>query len=921
MSGPPELGRGVVIDHGDPVPAPWAGAPVVEVDVADPAPAVLALHDAWAGRTPVVVDLLTPADRFRAPESVAVEPWRLGPRFELWLDRLHFLVWANTYDARGGIEPVWWWARKALRLGASLSDAADITLPDGTPAWVDGGPRGWVDLPTEVVHRETVEAGSLRVEPAPIAVTAALAPDQLAAVAHDDGPARIVAPAGSGKTRVLTERLRHLLVDKGYERDTVLAVAYNKRAQVELEQRTTDFRPRVSTLNALGHRLLGGPRVLEEREVRRIVEGLVPSKQRRANTDPLAPYLEGLTAIRLGLRDPEEVEAERDDVPGLAAAFGPYREALRRARAVDFDEQVYGAVELLLADGELRRQVQPGHRHLLVDELQDLTPAHVLLLRLLATPALDVFGVGDDDQTIFSHQGADPAFLIDYAELFPGAESHPLEVNYRCPVAVVDAARHLLSYNRRRVPKEIRSGPGADPSPDALVVRRHRSEAGATDLVEVVRGWLADGTAAGDMAVLTRVNSLLLAPHVALSQAGVPISSTLSPDVLERTGIRAALAYLRLGASPDRLRPDDLTEVLRRPSRGFPNWIAKWFRRDMSIDELRTISDRIDDAKVGAKVLSLADDLDAVARAVATKTTRQALQVVADDVGLGGAMSLLDRSKGGQTASQLDDLDALVQVADLHPEPATFEHWLRSVLQRETSTEGITLSTVHRVKGMEWDRVAVYGVTDGVLPHRLAEDEEEERRVLHVAITRGRHRVTVLADAGRPSPFLGELDGTAPRREAKPVVRNAPASKPASTKQAQLEARVGLTIEANGGFTGEVVEIDDDGVRLQLTTGGKLAVRFGETVTIKGRAATLVAAPDLPPEVAAAEEALRAWRLERCRADKVSAFIVASNAVLRAIATARPSSIVELSRVDGIGPTKLDLYGDEILAVLDGLSG
>src|SRR5688500_1182825 len=109
VPGPPELGRGVVVHAGDPVPAPWADAPVVTVDDAaleDPAAAVAALHDAWAGRRPVVVSLAVPADRFRAPVSVALEPWRLGARFELWHDRLHFLVWANTYDARDGIEPV-----------------------------------------------------------------------------------------------------------------------------------------------------------------------------------------------------------------------------------------------------------------------------------------------------------------------------------------------------------------------------------------------------------------------------------------------------------------------------------------------------------------------------------------------------------------------------------------------------------------------------------------------------------------------------------------------------------------------------------------------------------------------------------------------------------------------------------------------
>ena len=874
---PPALGRGVIVDRGDPVPRPWASAPVVVVDEAaleDPGPVVTALHAAWSARRPVVVSLGLETDRFRPPISVAADPWRLGARFELWLDRLHFLVWANNYDARGGIGPVWWWARKAARLGARLPDdgPGDVVLADGTRAWVDGGPRGPFDIGDAIVHREAVEAGSLRPEPAPVGVNAHLAPDQLAAVGHGAGPARIVAPAGSGKTRVLTERLRRLVVDLGFQRDVVLAVAYNKKAQLEMEERCADFRPRVSTLNALGHRLLGSPRVLDEREVRRLIDGLVPKRPQRANTDPIAPYLEGLSAIRLGLRDPEEVEAERDDVPGLASAFVPYRRALAAAGAVDFDDQVYGAVERLLRDGEERRRVQLAHRHLLVDELQDLTPAHVLLVRLLATPALDVFGVGDDDQVIYGHAGADPSFLIDFAELFPGAASHPLQVNYRCPVAVVDAARTLLSYNHRRLPKEIRPAPAAEPAPDALVVRRHAAEAGARELVGVVQGWIDEGVAPTQVAVLTRVNSLLLAPQVALVEAGVPVDSTLSPEVLQRTGVRAALAYLRLGASADRLQPDDLQEVLRRPSRGFPNWIGKWLRRPMSLADLRSVGQRIDDAKVGTKVAGLADDLAAVARAVARGTTREALAVIADEVGLGGAMSLLDGSKGGQSGSQLDDLEALAQVAALQPDPVTFEPWLRGVLAAQPyRVEGVTLSTVHRVKGMEWDRVAVFGVAGGLMPHRLAEDEEEERRVLHVAITRGRHRIMVLADQSRPSPFLAELDGSAPRRPPG-VRRPVPAAAPATPRR-DIRRRAGLALDA-----------------------------------------------DLPPEAARAEEALRAWRLERSRADKVPAYVVLPNSVLRSIATRRPATATELAAVDGIGPTKLDLYGDEIIALLDSLA-
>ncbi|MGE3620702.1 MAG: UvrD-helicase domain-containing protein, partial [Acidimicrobiia bacterium] len=402
---PAELGRGVVVHADAEPPPPWAGARRVRIDeaaVAAPEDVVAELHAAWSARVPVVVELDVDPAGFRAPRSSAGELWELGAGHTPWHDRLHFLVWANNYDGRAA-EPIWWWARKARRCGATEPGAGpgDVVLADGRPAWVDGGPRRpWAAgaLGAAVVHAESVDLGSLAVVPEPVVPAVALAPDQLAAVAHEAGPARIVAPAGSGKTRVLTERLRHLLVDRGYEPAGVLALAYNKQAQVEMARRTPGLGARIRTLNAWGYELvtrsLGRrPEVLDERDVRAIVERLVPRQQRRVNTDPLARYLEGLSLVRLGLRRPEVVEEQMGDVPGLAAAVEPYRAELRRRGAIDFDEQVFLAAESLVRDGELRRAVQAEHRHLLVDELQDLTPAHVLLLRLVACPTYDVFGV------------------------------------------------------------------------------------------------------------------------------------------------------------------------------------------------------------------------------------------------------------------------------------------------------------------------------------------------------------------------------------------------------------------------------------------------------------------------------------------------------------------------------------------------
>ncbi len=869
-AGPPALGRGVIVLAGDPVPEPWAGAPVVAIDeaaVADPAAAVTTLHELWSRRRPVVVALAVDPATFRSPREWVVPVHDLDAALEPWHDRLHFLAWNNNVDARTG-EPVWWWATKAARLGATPTPEGpgDVLLADGRPAWIDGGPRQPLAVEgAAVVHAETVEAGLLTPAPAPTPPTAELAPDQLAAVAHGAGPARVLAPAGSGKTRVLTERLRHLVVDRGYEPDGVVAVAYNVKARDELVERTTSFRSRIQTLNGLAYALLrdhrgGTPKVVDEREVRGIVEKLAPRKRPRVNTDPLAAYLEALTAVRLGLRHPDDVEDERGDVPGFGSMFDAYRDELHRRGVVDFDEQVYGSLEALLQDGPFRRRSQARYRHLLVDEFQDLTPAHVLLLRLLAAPTFDVFGVGDDDQVIYGHAGADPAFLVDIGRYLPGAGSHELEVNYRCPVAVVDGARHLLGYNQVRVEKVMRPGPAADPAADALTVTLHQADGGATELVQQVQAWLAEpGATTDQVAVLARVRSLLLAPHVALAEAGTPIQSILTTDVLGRTGVRAALAYLRIAVGPDDVRADDLAEVYRRPSRGMPNWITKWFARAGSVEGVHRIAERLDDERVADKVEELASDLDLLAATAAGGgTTRDLLTVVRDGIGLGSAMEQLDRSKGGEGSSQLDDLEGLRQVAVLHPDPAGFEPWLRSTFHRETDAGGVTLSTVHRVKGREWDRVAVFGATNGLLPHRLAADVEEERRILHVAITRGRHRVAVLGDETGPSPFLDELDGSAPTAAVA-----APRARPT----------------AAGGA--------------------------GPSPSTSA-----------PPEPGSLGAALRDWRLERSRAEDVPAYVVASNATLDAIADARPTSMAALRRVPGIGPAKLERYGKDILTLV-----
>ena len=338
---------------------------------------------------------------------------------------------------------------------------------------------------------------------------------------------------------------------------------------------------------APGQTSYGQPRrfeTIDEGEVRRILGKLVKFPRKR-NADPVATWIEALSLARLGLRSPDKVEQLYDgDVDGFAQVFVRYRHELDRSSRVDFDEQIQRAIEVLLGDHVARAAAQRACRVMLVDEFQDLTPAHLLLVRLLAGPDAAVFGVGDDDQTIYGYNGADPRWLIDFGDLFPGAGEHPLEVNYRCPADVVAAADMVLRHNSVRVAKTIR----AAKTGTGLVVES--GDAPVDTTVRIVRSAIDAGSAPADIAVLTRVNSLLAPVQVALGAAGIAVAGGVGREFAERTAVCAALAWLRLATAGERFEPEDLAEALRRPSRSLHPTIANWVGEQTSLDGLRSLT-------------------------------------------------------------------------------------------------------------------------------------------------------------------------------------------------------------------------------------------------------------------------------------------------------------------------------------------
>ena len=940
--GPTVLGRHVVVITASSVPSEWSDAERLTIDaeaIADPLPILVDLRAASGSGRSVVIELTPEAIEVlsRPPDSVDARPLHVvGPTHSFALDELYHLVWSNSIDVRDPKRPRWELLDRAVALGAvpvgPNQALGDVVLPNGESVWLDGGPIRHLDPVGNcpVLHAVQVEHHRLVVPRANI-TDAELAADQLAAVTHPGGAARIIAPAGSGKTRVLTERARHLLEVWRLPATAVSLVAFNKRAQEEMRARTSGLTGlQVRTLNAIALAILNGVapfapqsrtwRTVNEPDVRRVLSRFV-TVPKRLNSDPLAPWIDALSLVRLGLVDPVEVERRYGgDVDGLADVWPHYRQAMEREGSIDFDDQIYRAVEILLTQPVARRVAQQVSRILLVDEFQDLTPAHLLMIRLLSAPGGAVFGVGDDDQTIYGYNGADPGWLIDFGTSFPGAGDHPLEVNYRCPGGVVVAVDRLLRHNRRRVDKTIRS---ASTDPGGWSATSSDDPVGAT--VSAVSGALAGGAAAHHVAVLTRVNATIAPVQVALGIAGVPISGGVGTEFAERTAIRSSLAWFRLaGGGP--FAPDDLNEALRRPSRALHPKIREWVLEQRDLDGLRRLAGRVTTERDALRIAEFESDLATLHRMVsAGRSTLEIAATLIDRVGLGGAVATLDTGRHGMNRSaQGDDLTAIRQLARMHENPRSFESWLRERLAVRRDPNGVVLATVHRVKGQEWPHVIVHLADADQYPHRLADDVEEERRLFHVAVTRASSHVTIVSGE-RPSPFVSELTSEPPEHpihvEVPVVGRAAPASRKSDLPDHPLLDRqrvmavVGLVL-VDQGQEWTITDLEPEAAVTERN-GAVRRFRIGAKVETVGRQRGQLAARcgETSEAGVRAFDQLRVFR-DRARNGK-PAYTVFDDKTLAAIASTLPSDLGQLAGVKGVGPAKLELYGDDVLTIVE----
>jgi len=636
-----------------------------------------------------------------------------------------------------------------------------------------------------------------------------LNPQQRQAVETIHGPVLILAGAGTGKTRVITHRIAHL-IRHGIAPGHVLAVTFTNKAAREMQERVRQLlprsanhggpgaseRPTICTFHSLGVRILrqhierlGYKRnfvIYNEAEqlgaVRKILSSiLTPGKK----VDPAE-----VLALLSRLRNAEGKQrfADEDTLALAERIQARYQSALRACNAVDFDDLILLPLRLFAEHPEVLTQCRARFRHVMVDEYQDTNAAQFRLVHALTREHRNLCVVGDDDQSIYGWRGAEIANLLDMERHYPEVKVIKLEQNYRSTDTILKAANAVIKHNVRRRAKQLWSGKGQG-SRIALHAFDDEEEEARTIVEEIEFLRQAKRIPWSDQAILFRTNLQSRPFETALRQAGVRYHLVGGQSFFDRREVRDFLAYLKMLLNPH----DDISllRIANVPARGLSDATMERLlglsheRKTSVFSTMREAADSDTfNARTRASLAAFLGFVEATRHELAATPdlplSRWAERVLAQT----GFVEELRRSEKDREAAEnrvrnLKDLVATLDNEAKTGQPAVerLQRFLEDLTldtEREEETESagdaVTLITMHSCKGLEFPHVYVAGLEEGLLPHARSKAEgtlDEERRLFYVAITRARQTLTLSHCGGRkkygqlmpchPSPFLKEL--------------------------------------------------------------------------------------------------------------------------------------------------------------------
>jgi len=621
---------------------------------------------------------------------------------------------------------------------------------------------------------------------------------QREAVLHGEGPLLILAGAGSGKTRVITCRIAHLIQERGVEPYRILAVTFTNKAAGEMRERVERLVGGaqglwISTFHAMGARvlrrhadLLGYGRdfvIYDEDDVKRLGRAVL----RELDLDPelyrVDKMLRAVERAKHRLKGPKEGGIKKGEE---ASFYARYQKRLHQANAFDFADLIFQTHRLWERHPPVLKEYRERFAHVLVDEFQDTDRAQYGLLKMLCHSGANICVVGDDDQSIYMWRDADVSHILGFERDYPGARVVKLERNYRSTANILAAASRVIARNRNRHEKTLwtEDEPGPPVQFNYLADEREEADWAARTILE------AGGF--GRAAVFYRMNAQSRALEEAFRLYGLPYVVVGGTRFFDRKEIRDLVAYLRMVANP---KSDvDLLRIINVPARG----IGKLTRERLQAGASRadcSIWEILDPAKLDVlrkaereKVLGFRDLIEGLRSASADRASEEIIELCIER---SGYLSALEKEGGDTAMARQENLRELVTAA-MEFSSMTGDHTLEGFLQHialitdidmaESGAEAVSLMTLHAAKGLEFDWVFLVGLEEGLLPHyrsldagadedaqRVRGGVEEERRLCYVGMTRARRCLFLSCAQSRsifgrternpPSRFLEDVPG------------------------------------------------------------------------------------------------------------------------------------------------------------------
>ena len=692
-----------------------------------------------------------------------------------------------------------------------------------------------------------------------------LNPAQREAVRATEGPVLVIAGAGSGKTRVLTRRIAHLLAAVGVKPPEILAITFTNKAAAEMRERVEDLvgpparAAWVMTFHAACGRILRreAPRlgyrsnftIYDSADQIRLTKQCLEDLERDPKRFTPRGIHSQISNAKNQLIGPDDyasrVASFYDQT--VADVYKLYQTKMFNSNAVDFDDMLYLTVDVLERFPEAQEKWQTAFRYLLVDEYQDTNHAQYRFLQLLAAKHMNVFAVGDPDQSIYAFRGADIRNVLEFERDFPGAKTISLEQNYRSTNSILEAANGVISHNRERKPKNLWSELGDGDPVRVVEVEDEHSEARyvAAEIARLVE----EGYNGNEIAVFYRTNAQSRVLEDVLVRQGVAYQVIGGPRFYERAEIKDLVAYLQVIDNP--FDAVSLLRIANRPRRGIgDSTLAKLmsFADDAEMS-LWEAMDRTDAAGVGTAPAKAVKSFRTVIQSLMSASQEfDVPELIERVLEQSGFMDSLEAERTIEAQGRIENLQELVSLAREWMESAA-EPTLSSFLQEVSlysdqdaiRGEGslVTLMTLHNAKGLEFRAVYLIGMEEGIFPHSRSIEEqgvEEERRLCYVGMTRAMERLTLLHASSRmlyggrsynlPSRFLDELpEAHVERDQLKP----ASWSNYGAPKQSQVAPRHDVPSLSTGdnvrhGTLGE-------GVVTRIEPGGVITVRFADDGT------------------------------------------------------------------------------------------